>query len=184
MRGAVRGSPQKKPMTYVLWIVLFACAAAAWSDLRTQRIPNVIPIALALSGAMFAASAGWQSLLTFAGIAVVVFLGGATLFSMRLLGGGDVKLLAAAGAALGPHDLAPFLLGTVLCGGAIGIVVAALRGRLHATVVNLQAMALPMLAGGPLAPVSQGTKMPYGLAIFAGALIASGLHLFNARPLP
>jgi Flp pilus assembly protein protease CpaA len=85
---------------------------------------------------------------------------------------------------LGWHDLAPFLLGTVICGGVIGIVVASLHGRLRATVVNLQAMALPMLAGGPLAPVSQGTKMPYGLAIFAGASIVAGIHFFHARPLP
>jgi len=159
-------------------IVLIACAAGAITDLRTRRIPNVIPISLAVAGAIVAAVSGWQTLLVFAAIGVAVIAGGTVLFSFKLLGGGDVKLLAAACASLAAsHLVLPFLLATILSGGVIGIAIAAMSGRLRATAEHLQAMALPVFAGGSFTPVAHGTKMPYGLAIFCGAVVALTLQL-------
>lgn len=160
-----------------VWIVLLACAAGAITDLRTRRIPNLIPISLGIAGAIVTAASGWHALLAFAGIGVAVIAGGTVLFSFKLLGGGDVKLLAAACATLGASSLVmPFLLATILSGGVIGIAIAAFSGRLRATATNLQTMALPVLAGGSFTPIAHGTKMPYGLAIFCGALTAATLN--------
>lgn len=160
-------------MTIALGAVLVATFAAALCDLRTRRIPNLIPLALAVAGAMLSARAGWPGLATFAGIGAGAILLGLPLFSLRLLGGGDIKLLAAACATLGTADLKVFLLATILCGGALGIAVAARHGRLRATFANVRTMALPVLSGGPLVPVTGGIKMPYGIAIFAGAAITA-----------
>lgn len=168
-------------MTIAFALVLAASLAAAVTDLRTRRIPNAIPIALAIAGIAWSARDGWQSALAFVAIAICCTLAGLVLFSLKLLGGGDVKLLAAACATLGIRESLPFLLATMLCGGAIGVAVAAREGRLRATFANVAATALPVLSGARLQPIAGGLKMPYGLAIFAGAAIAACWHF--ARPL-
>ena len=122
-------------------------------------------------------AAGWHSILTFVAIGAAVLLAGTPIFALRMLGGGDIKLLAAACATLGPHFLVTFLLGTILSGGVLGIIYAARSGRLGATFANVRAMMLPMLSGAPFSPIAGDTKMPYGLAILAGALILAGTQL-------
>ena len=175
----------------MIWIVLLACAAAAWTDLRSRRIPNAIPLCLAAAGAVLAARGGWPELATFAaigaafaaiGVALVAI--GTPLFALRLLGGGDVKLFAASAATLGLGELPTFALATLLCGGVLGIVVAGLHGRLRATLANVGAMAVPMISGTPVPRLDGGLKMPYAVAIFAGATIAAGIQLAHSRPLP
>lgn len=168
-------------MTIALWLVLLAAAVAAYTDARTQRIPHLIPLALVSTGAIASAFHGWLSLLVFVAIAIAVVLVGTVLFSLRLLGGGDVKLLAAAAATLGAHDAPLFLIATILCGGIFGLIFAAFHGKLRTTLRNLHAMLLPIAAGVRPALLAHGTKMPYGIAIFSGALATAAAHLAHAR---
>lgn len=163
-------------MTLAYGLVLLASAAAAYTDLRTRRIPNVIPGALALGGLLLAVRDGWSAAAAFAAILCALLLFGTPLFAWRLLGGGDVKMIAAASATLGLAEMRVFLIATILCGGVLGIAVAASHGRLRATMANVRTMALPMLSGGTLVPLAGDLKMPYGVAIFAGALVAAALH--------
>lgn len=90
-------------------------------DVRYQRIPNALTFGGAVVGlaANFAFRQPTGGLLSFEGwIVGAVLL--AVPFAMRGVGGGDVKLLAAAGAWGGPD----FVFATALFGAVIGAVVA------------------------------------------------------------
>lgn len=172
-------------MTIAMGVVLLAALLAAASDVRTRRIPNTLVGALLLCGLAANAFSGLQAVALDLLIVLAVLIAGAFLFSFRLIGGGDVKLLAAAAGTLGYPSGVLFILLTMLCGGAIAIAYVAMRGRLSATLRNVQAMALPLFVGvRPARP--NGTPMPYALAIFAGALCTTLVNGFapHLRLLP
>ena len=108
----------------ILAVALFAAAAA--SDVRHRRISNRLSVGLALLGLAriaidLASGAGpWSAAGDIAAAAVVCALG-ALAFHRRWLGGGDVKLLAAGALFLGLGEVGPFLLATVLSGGALAV---------------------------------------------------------------
>ncbi len=84
-------------------ILTLACIA----DLRTRRIPNVLTFSAAVIAVLFhAATGGWAAV----GSSVSGWLLGVHLFfpmfALRGMGAGDVKLLAAVGAWLGPAQVA------------------------------------------------------------------------------
>ena len=158
--------------------VLIFCIPAAWCDLRSRRIPNVIPALLLACGVVEALLRGWQTAAMLAGIVAVALLAGTLAFSLRLIGGGDVKLLAAAAGTLGFPTCVPFLLFTMLSGGILALAIAAMRGRLAVTLGNVQALTLPLLAGVRPARIERGIAMPYALAIFAGAACTASVNAF------
>ncbi len=138
--------------------------------MRVQRIPNPLPAALAVFGALVALREGLVAFGAFAAILIVLLAAGTFLHGAGALGGGDVKLIAAVCATLGVHDGAIFLVSTVLAGGVLGLAVATLQGRLRESLANISAVALPLAAGVRPAPIQSSTKMPYALAIACGAL--------------
>lgn len=150
--------------------VTAAAAAAAYTDVTRGRIPNALVIMLLAYGLTLRAQDGAQALFISLAIGALAFAAGTALFSLRLIGGGDVKFIAAAAAALGWPDALTFVLYTVLAGGVLGIIVGMLRGKLRAVARNVWAFALPLFAGmRPVQPFSTAGKMPYALAILAGA---------------
>lgn len=165
-------------MTLPVILVLLASLIAALTDLRERRIPNGLVAVLLVGGIIVNAHFGWQAVLADVAMASAIILAGAFAFSFKLIGGGDVKLLAAAAATLGYPDAIAFLLFTLVCGGALGIAVAVLRGRLRATLANVAAIAMPLAFGVRPARPQNGIAMPYALAIFSGALCLALLNLF------
>lgn len=164
----------------VLTLVLACTAVAAYTDVTSRRIPNAIPAALLACGLAMHAYMGWQSAAISIGLFLAVFAFGTLLFSFKLLGGGDVKLIAAAAAALGWPDTVAFLLYTMLAGGVLGVVMAAARGRLRPALHNVKSLVFPLLSGVRPAPISSSAgTMPYGLAIFAGAAALALGHTFD-----
>jgi prepilin peptidase CpaA len=104
-------------------------AVAAWHDVRTREIPNWISFCLGL-WAIGAAAAGWHSvgwLGLFLGTALGFALS-APLFWLGGLGGGDVKLITALGAGLGPGLLLLALFWMALAGGVLALI-AKFRGQ-------------------------------------------------------
>jgi len=118
----------------VLAIVAVGMGAAAVIDLRTRRIPNILTATLAAIGIGLAAAGfgrvglGAALLGCLLGLAFMMpgHIFGAT-------GAGDVKLLAAAGALLGPKDTIYAFLYTAIAGGVLALVVAVARRRLSQT---------------------------------------------------
>lgn len=113
------------------WPSLVVLSVATFTDLRSRRIPNwlVFPYWLAgivVQGVLF----GWHGIgqsLAGAGIAIGVF---GLFFLLGGMGAGDVKLLAAAGAWIGPKQMLFALIFTALVGGVIVVIWAALGGFL------------------------------------------------------
>lgn len=150
--------------------VAVAAGAAAYTDITRGRIPNALVIVLLSYGLTLRAHDGYAVFFSSLGIGVLTFALGAVLFSLRIIGGGDVKFIAAAAAALGWPDALTFVLYTVLAGGVLGIIVGLARGKLRAIGRNVWAFMIPLFAGmRPARPLSTAGKMPYALAIFAGA---------------
>lgn len=131
-------------------------AWAAYSDASWLRIPNRASLAIAAIFPIYAMSApgGFPWILA-AVIAVALLVLGLIAFSHGFVGGGDVKLMSAAALWAGPERVLDFLFITALIGGALGILVL-IWDRLPIS--------------GPAAFASG--KLPYGVAIAAGAILA------------
>ncbi len=78
---------------------------AAEEDLRRRAVPNWLTAAGAAGGLVCSAASGWHGL----GMAVAGMIAGFLILLpfhwLRAMGGGDVKLLAAFGALLGPSGI-------------------------------------------------------------------------------
>ena len=117
-----------------LAIVLAGTTAGAAVDLRTGRVPNGLTLSLASVGMAMAA-------LGLGGVGVAGAFGGCLVGLLLMLpghvlgatGGGDVKLLAAAGTVLGPTNTLWAFIFTMLAGAVLALVVAARRRRLALT---------------------------------------------------
>jgi prepilin peptidase CpaA len=138
---------------------------AALKDVTSYTIPNWISATLAVTFLPVALICGVS--LPDAGMAMAVgaagLLLGMAMFAFGWIGGGDAKLLAASGLWLGFPAVTSFLLITALCGGALALLLLALRS------IWLR----PMAARGPAwvaRLATPGAAAPYGVAICIGAL--------------
>jgi prepilin peptidase CpaA len=163
--------------------VLLIGAVACVTDLRSRRIPNVLTFGGALAAlAYHGVTAGFDGLLAAAAgwlAGVLIFL---LPFALGGMGGGDVKLVAALGAWLGPSMTVWLALYTGVAGGVAALVVALFRGYLptalrnirmlltHWRVVGLQPLTEVTLAG------SRGPRLAYAVPIFIGTVVTLWLH--------
>ncbi|HVY13089.1 MAG TPA: prepilin peptidase [Alphaproteobacteria bacterium] len=141
---------------------LLLLVAAIW-DNRRFKIPNALCLGLAALFPLYAFFAHVPFLPHFyTGLAVLA--GGFAFFSLRLLGGGDVKLLAAAALWAGPQFILPLLFLTMTVGGVLAgfYALAALR-RARAERKNPDAKLNPI-------PWQQA-PVPYGMAIACGGWV-------------
>lgn len=102
--------------------------SACVTDLRGARIPNALTFPAALAGLAWHASAvGTEGALMSVGGLGVGLLIWLPLYAVGGIGGGDVKLLAAFGAWLGPGDTLHVALASAIAGGVFAVVVACHR---------------------------------------------------------
>jgi len=138
-------------------------AAAAVEDFRRLVIPNAVVAGLCALWPLHLAAAPSFTIaggLGAAGCAAAVFLVGALLFSRGLIGGGDVKLLAAATLWAGPASTPSLLVVTGVLGGLLTLVLL-FSARLRAAISWARAAAVSSL------------PVPYGAAIAAAAVIVT-----------
>lgn len=147
----------------LLFVFPFAMAYAAALDLLTMRIANSVSLGLVGAFLVIALIAGMpaQEMLLHLAVGAGLLVAGMLLFSLNLVGGGDAKLLAAAGLWIGYEQLVPFLLYVTIFGGALALLLLAYR-RFPAAALPLPTWAARLHA--------EGEGMPYGIAIAAGAL--------------
>ena len=110
--------------SFIVWTACGLLAAGVVSDLRSRRIPNVIPLALiglfggyALLGAAGPAGDLWMNL----AIGAVLLCVGFAFYLGGRFGAGDAKLIAVAGMWAGPGDLVLFLFGLGACAFALSL---------------------------------------------------------------
>jgi len=138
---------------------------AALSDLRTLTIPNNLSVILVVTFLPVAVLAGlpFESFLIHlaagAGILVVGFL----LFMTGTLGGGDAKLMSAAGIWVGAANISTFFLYVALIGGALAVGILIYRRLPTAAIAAGPAWAFRLH--------DKETGIPYGIAIAGAALL-------------
>lgn len=142
-----------------LGLVLFAAA----SDIGSMTIPNWVSIAIALLFPIAAVSAqmSWAAIGLHAGVGALVFLAGFALFAMGVLGGGDVKVIAAVSVWTGVSALAAFAFWTTAAGGVLAL--AMLLARKAVTPGQTR----PAFLNRLLDPTR---GIPYAVAIAVGAI--------------
>ncbi|NQU60201.1 MAG: prepilin peptidase [Rhodospirillales bacterium] len=157
-------------LTTVHWLSAaaypLALAYAVVSDSRRLIIPNgaCIVIAAAFLSAALAGGFGLTLMAWHFGVGAGLFGVGLFLFSQRIMGGGDVKLLAAVGIWVGWGDLWPFLYLTAILGGGLALCIF-FAGRLGKIFPFLTSIAWMQEDAGKKQPI------PYGVAIGLAAII-------------
>jgi prepilin peptidase CpaA len=149
-------------------------AAAVFIDMRSRRIPNWLTASMAVAGLIMAAAG--ISGLTLGQAALGLSLGLLLMLPGHALGAtgaGDVKLMAAIGAILGPSMVFSAFLGTAVAGGIFAVIVAMRRGKLHATLDGTrQLIASPAQGKQTIESAGRLNRFAYGPAIAVGTLIA------------
>jgi prepilin peptidase CpaA len=165
-------------ISFPIAIALTVGAVACLTDARSQRIPNVLTFGTAVAAFVYAPMAGGLD-----GIRLAVggwLLGTALflpLFLLRGMGAGDVKLLAAIGAWLGPIPILWVAIYTSIAGGVLGIALALSKGYLRTALSNIGAIGWHWIYIG-VRPVPGLTldsptslRLPYALPIFIGTVV-------------
>lgn len=149
--------------TPVLAIAVVLTVLTLWAianDAYSYRIPNIVNLGLILlyPVALFATNAplDWQAgLLAFA----IIFAIGFGLFIANIMGGGDVKMLAALALWLEyGSSLWHFLLIMALLGGILTLLLITARKYAPFIVLKLRKTSIPRL-------FSHNEPVPYGIAI-------------------
>ena len=116
-------------VTYGLLAALaIGLLTAAFTDLRRRQIDNWLNAAIAVVAPAFWWASGldlWPGVAWQVGISAVAFLICAVLFALRMMGGGDVKLLAALGLWIRPEHFAWLVVWMSIIGAVLTIVFAA-----------------------------------------------------------
>ena len=157
-----------------LWLIVLFCLAllaAALEDaarLRISNLTNLLVLCIGIAAALIEGPSLslWQN----GAVLIAILLLGTAAFSAGWLGGGDVKLFAAAGLWFDLRSAVWFVALTFLAGGAV---------------------ALGYMATRPFRRNSKNmrnTRIPYGIAIALGAvlmvLLDRGTFAHHERPLP
>jgi prepilin peptidase CpaA len=138
---------------------------AAVLDVRCRRIPNWLTLTALGAGLLI-------QVLRAGPAGILVGLGGAALgmgvllpfYMIRTVGAGDVKLLGALGALVGPQALVSIAIYGALVGGAISVVMLVRRGRLQASIFEILTR--------PTRLTRSGATAPYGVAIASGVYLS------------
>lgn len=165
-------------MAFPLVASLVVAAIGCLTDLRMRRIPNVLTFGAAAGAAGFHFSAagfaglGWA--LAGWAVGLVMFL---PIFALRGIGGGDVKLVAALGAWIGPGAAVWLALWAAVAGGPLALLVAFGSGYLRQAFLNVWSLLMFWRVAGlqPHPSLNLQTpgapRLPYALPIAAGLVV-------------
>jgi|SRR5919108_1721742 prepilin peptidase CpaA len=146
------------------------------SDLRRRRIPNRLVGTLAVAGIGYAlAVMPIVSALRYALGGAAVGLGlWLPFWAMRVLGAGDVKLVAASGTWLGPLGVLEASLYGAALGGLLAVWALARTGGITRVLPRFGTWLFASRVMRRIAPetIPAEKRVPYGLALAAGAAIA------------
>jgi prepilin peptidase CpaA len=162
-------------------VLICTVLAAAIFDLRYRRIPNwlnlsAIVLGIGLNVLVFEVH-GFILALLGLGCSLLVYV---PLYLVRGMGAGDVKLMAAVGAIVGPMNWLCIFLFTAILGGVVSLIYVVFRKRLNQTLLNL-VLVLTELARVRL-PADREARLDIrhgeALRVPHGAVIALGAMVF------
>ena len=161
-------------MSVTAVLVIGAGVAATLVDIRERRVPNVLTMGIASVGLLLA-MAGFGTV-TIGGALGGLALGLALLMPAHIFGAtgaGDVKLLAAFGALLGPADVFDAFLRAAILGGVMALTVALWRGRLRETLYGTAMLVTTrsQTAAALIEHPAANNRFPYAPAIACGAVL-------------
>ena len=152
------------------------------TDVRSRRIPNLLTFggALCAVGFHLVAEGPWAAAFSVAGWLVGVALFG-PVFVVGGLGAGDVKLLGALGAWLGPGRTLYLALFSAMAGGVMALVVMVARGYSRTAGRNLLLMTTSWRLGIAAVPGltledAAGPRLAYAVPIAAGTVLTLWLR--------
>jgi prepilin peptidase CpaA len=141
------------------------CLQAAVKDTLSLKITNGLNLSIValFIPAAFATQIGWgvAGWHLFAGL--IAFIVSYLLFSLRLFGGGDAKMIPAVILWIGPAGWMHFVMGMALSGGLLALVILLARKSVPATVTPGFAQKI----------LNKENGIPYGVAIAIGAFYAA-----------
>jgi len=170
-------------LTFAQGAAVSIALAACFTDLKSRRVPNVLTFGATLAALIWGtvnggvAGLGWAAGGWAAGLAVFL-----PFFLLRGIGGGDVKLMAALGAWLGPVAALWVAAFAALAGGPLAVIVAASSGYLRQAFSNIwglvtfwRVMGLTPHPGLNLENEA-APRLPYALPIFVGLMVTLWLR--------
>lgn len=162
--------------------LLFALVLiAAIYDFRFRRIPNWLTVSGVVAGFLLnlgvLRSAGLGIAAAGLGLALLIYL---PLYLLRGMGAGDVKLMAAIGAIVGPGNWLVIFIATALIGGVLAVCLSAIKGRLYEVLFNVSFMVFelahfraPFRTNSVLdVRNAAALRMPHGVSIAIGASLS------------
>lgn len=144
---------------------------AAASDVMSFRIPNWLTVLTAVLFFPMALATGmpWHEFGMHVLAGIILFIVGFAFFQVGIFGGGDAKLMAAAGLWFGTAKVLPFLFLTAIAGGALALVVGLwsafmLHWEIHGDKGVLASLGQHLRQMKP--------NVPYGFAFALGGILA------------
>ncbi|NMM78544.1 prepilin peptidase [Acidovorax sp. SRB_24] len=168
----------KDPRTAVLFIFL---VAASVNDYRTYKIPNWLTVSGIIFGLIYSAIVPFSRDHGFfwaLGGLVLGFLIMLPLYALRVMGAGDVKLMAMVGAFLGVTDILYAVIFSFIVGGIAALAFALYAKALVRMLLNVKdtvQMVVISAVGGFKPEVQIDAqksvgKLPYGICISIGTM--------------
>ncbi|MEO6255478.1 MAG: prepilin peptidase [Sphingomicrobium sp.] len=149
---------------WLAWLLAITLLIAAAEDAVRLRISNYTVIAVLALAIVAIVLAGfstslWENAVVFAAVLAV----GTFLFAREILGGGDVKLLAAVCLWFNLSGSLALLTSVAIAGGVLAVLILSAR------------MFVGNTASNRIAILNKNSGIPYGIAIAAGALVTMAL---------
>jgi prepilin peptidase CpaA len=158
-------------------VLALGLGAAVFTDVRTRRIPNWLTGAIA--GAAFGLAFGGGPVTPMRALLGLV-VGLALMLPGHVIGAtgaGDVKLMAAVGAVVGPDVIFRAFLYSAVAGGVLAVVVALRRGRLSTTIrATTNLVTQPVHAKRAIEASDRANRFAYGPAIAVGTFLSLVVH--------
>src|SRR6516165_767420 len=124
--------------TFLLIAVTALVLTAAVTDFRRRRIPNWLTLGGVFLGlGLRTAIGGWAGLKLATEGMMLGFGIYFVLYLLRAMGAGDVKLMAAVGAAVGPSNWMAVFTATAMAAGVGAILLMVAKGRVRQTLWNV-----------------------------------------------
>lgn len=165
-----------------LLIVLLLLLYAIINDLLIHKIRNKVLLFFSILGVLVnGADEGLNGFLNASLGALLPFILLFIIFSMKALGGGDIKLLSAIGCAMGYRFITDTMIYTFLIGGCVGCIILIKNGAMNGFARNIISHAKTSVLMLRIIKVEDLGRTPIHFSLLvAPGVLAAWLHPFVA----